>query len=239
MTGMQIQSTLIKDILTGILLYMLIIAGMYMIPLTGIATWLFLPLPVLFYRLKTGRKGGIIIMLTSLAILMLVTRNIAIVTLYFGSLLMTGFVLGECIENHFPIGKMMLVTCLIVFGSCLVGAFLYSALTGQEIQHLMSGYISNYYALSGEFFSELERLYPEMNLDRQMFEKENSLILPAAPGVFINSYLMMLWLNILLMKKILLKKGIVVKTIENLNCWKAPHALVFGMIAGSVLIFFA
>ena len=84
MTGMQIQSAVIKDILTGILLYMLIIAGMYMIPLTGVAAWLFLPLPVLFYRLKTGRKGGIIIMLTSLAILMLVTRNIAMVTLYFG-----------------------------------------------------------------------------------------------------------------------------------------------------------
>ena len=238
MTGMQIQSAVIKDILTGILLYMLIIAGMYMIPLTGVAAWLFLPLPVLFYRLKTGRKGGIIIMLTSLAILMLVTRNIAMVTLYFGSLL-TGFVLGECIENHFPVGKIMLATCLIVFGSCLLGVFLYSVSSGREIQQLMSGYISNYYAVSGEFFSELERLYPEMNLDRQMFEKENSVILLAAPGIFINSYLMMLWLNILLMKTILLKKGIIVKTIENLNRWKAPHALVFGLIAVSVLIFFA
>ena len=239
MTGMQIQSTLIKDILTGILLYILMIAGMYMIPLTGVATWLFLPLPVLFYRLKTGRKGGTLIMLISLAILMLVTRNIVMITLYFGSLLMTGFVLGECIENHFPIGKIMLITCLIVFGSCLVGVLLYSVSKGQEVQQLISGYISNYYAMSGEFFSELERLYPEMNLDRQMFEKENSVILLAAPGIFINSYLMMLWLNILLMKKILFKKGIIVKTIENLNCWKAPHALVFGLIAASVLIFFA
>nr|NJM01173.1 hypothetical protein [Desulfobacula sp.] len=83
---------------------------------------------------------------------------------------------------------------------------LYSVLKGQELHQLISGYISNYYALSGEFFSELERIYPEMNLDRQMFEKENSLILLAAPGVFINSYLMMIWLNILLMKKILLKR---------------------------------
>ncbi len=239
MTGMQIQSIFIKDILTGILLYILMIASMYMIPLTGVATWLFLPLPVLFYRLKTGRKGGIIIMLTSLAILMLLTHNIVMITLYFGSLLMTGFVLGECIENHFPVGKIMLATCLIVFGSCLVGVFLYSASKGQTVQQLISGYISNYYAMSGEFFSELERLYPDMNLDRQMFEKENSLILLAAPGIFINSYLMMLWLNILLMKKILLRKGIIVKTIENLNCWKAPHALVFGLIAVSVLIFFA
>ncbi len=239
MTGMQIQSAIIKDILTGILLYMLMIAGIYMIPLTGVVAWVFLPLPVLLYRLKTGRKGGIIIMLTSLAILMLVTRNIAMVTLYFGSLLMTGFVLGECIENHFPVGKIMPATCLIVFGSCLVGVFLYSVSSGRDIQQLMSGYISNYYAVSGEFFSELERLYPEMNLDRQMFEKENSVILLAAPGIFINSYLMMLWLNILLTKKILLKKGIIVKTIENLNRWKTPHALVFGLIAVSVLIFFA
>jgi len=239
MTGTQIQSTLIKDILIGILLYILIITTMYIMPLTGVAIWLFLPLPILFYRLKTGRNSGIVIMLASLAILMLVTRNIAMITLYFGSLLMTGFILGECIEKHFSVGKIMLFTCLIVFGLCLVGVFLYSATQRQEIQQLISSYVSNYHAMSGEFFSELERLYPEMNLDRQMFEKENSVILLAAPGIFINSYLMMLWLNILLMKKILLKKGIVVKTIENLSRWKAPDYLVFGLIAMAVLIFFA
>ena len=239
MTGTQIQSRLIKDILTGILIYILIITIMYIMPLSGVATWLFLPLPVLFYRLKTGRKGGVVIMLTSLTVLMLVTRNIAMITLYFGSLLMTGFILGECIEKHFPIGKIMLFTSFIVFGACLVGISLYSVAQGQEIQQLISGYVSNYYAMSGEFFSELERLYPEMNLDRQIFEKENSVILLAAPGIFINSYLMMMWLNILLIKKILLKKGIIVKTIENLNRWKAPDYLVFGLIAVSALIFFA
>lgn len=239
MTGTQIRSTLIKDILTGILLYILIITIMYIIPLTGVATWLFLPLPVLFYRLKTGRNSGIVIMLASLAILMLVTRNIAMITFYFGSLLMTGFILGECIENHLQIGKIMLFTSLIVFGACLAGVFLYSAVRGQDIQQLISGYISNYYAMSGEFFSELEKLYPEMNLDRQVFEKENSVLLLAAPGIFINSYLMMMWLNILVMRKILVRKGITVKTIENLNRWKAPDYLVFGLIAMSVLIFFA
>ena len=239
MTGTQIQSTFIKDILTGILLYVLIITLMFIIPLTGVATWLFLPLPVLFYRLKTGRNSGIVIMLASLAILMLVTRNIAMITFYFGSLLMTGFILGECIENHFPVGKIMLFTFLTVFSTCLAGIFLYSAIQGQDIQQLISGYIANYYALSGDFFSELERLYPEMNPDRQVFEKENSVLLLAAPGIFINSYLMMMWLNILVMRKILVRKGIVVKTIENLNCWKAPDYLVFCLIAVSVLIFFA
>ncbi|MFA5903909.1 MAG: DUF2232 domain-containing protein, partial [Desulfobacula sp.] len=238
MTGTQIQSTLIKDILIGILVYVLIFAGMYAMPLTGVTTWLFLPLPVLFYRLKTGRNVGIAIMLTSLAILMLVTHNFAMITFYFGSLLMTGFVLGECIENHFSIGKIMLFTCLIVFGLCFVGVFIYSTTQGQDIRQVMSGYIANYHAMSGEFFSELERLYPEMSLDRQMFEKENSVILMAAPGIFINSYLMMLWLNILLMKKILFKKGIIVKSIENLNRWKAPDHLVFGLIAMAALIFF-
>jgi len=239
MTGAHIQSTLIKDILTGILLYILIITIMYIIPLTGVATWLLLPLPVLFYRLKSGRNGGMVIILASLAILMLLTRNIAMILFYFGSLLMTGFILGECIENHLPIGKIMLFTAISVFGACIVGGVLYSVVQGQEIQQLISGYISNYYAMSGDLFSEFERLYPEMNLDRQLFEKENSILLLAAPGIFINSYLMMMWLNIIVMRKILLKKGIVVKTIENLNRWKAPDHLVFGLIALSVLIFFA
>ena len=237
MTGTLIQYREIKDILTGILLCMLIIAVMYVIPLIGIFAWMFLPLPVLFYRLKTGRNGGGIIMVASLAVLIVFTRNIAFNTLYFGSLLMTGFFLGEFIEKHISIERIMLYTCLAVLGLCMAVLLIYSFTYAQGIERLISNYISRYHALSSQIFSDSAQLYPEMKVNRQMLEQASSMFVIALPGIFINSYLTMAWLNILLIKKLLLKKGIIVKSIENLNQWKAPDYLVFCVIALSVLLF--
>ncbi len=237
MTGTLIQPTAIKDILTGILLCMLIIAIMHVIPLIGIFAWMFLPLPVLFYRLKTGRNGSGIIMAASLAVLIIFTSNIAFNTLYFGSLLMTGFFLGEFIEKHLSIEKIMLYTGIAVLGSCVAILLIYSFTHTQGIEQIISNYISRYQALSSGLFSESAQLYPEMQIDQQMLEKASSLFIIIFPGIFINSYLTMVWINILLIKKILLKKGIHVKTIENLNQWKAPDYFVFGVIALSVSIF--
>lgn len=237
MTGTRIQSSAIRDILTGILLCMLIIAIMYIIPFVGIFAWMLLPLPVLFYRLKTGRNGGGIIMAVSLAVLIVFTSNIAFNTLYFGSLLMTGFFLGEFIEKHLSIEKIMLYTSLAVFGACVAAVLVYSLTQGRGIEQLISNYVSRYHALSSQLFSESVQLYPDMKVDRQTLEKASSLFISAFPGIFINSYLTMVWLNILLIKKILLKKGIIVKSIENLNQWKAPDYLVLGVIGLSIAIF--
>ena len=237
MTGTLIQPSAIKDILTGILLCMLIIAIMYILPLIGVFAWMFLPLPVLFYRLKTGRNGGGIIMVTSLAVLILLTSNFAFNTLYFGSLLMTGFFLGECIEKHLSIEKIMLYTGLAVLGIGVAILLIYSLTYTQGIEHLISNYVTRYQALSSQLFSESAQLYPDMKVDTQMLEKAGSVFVMIFPGIFINSYLTMVWLNILLIKKLLLKKGINLTSIENLNQWKAPDYLVFGVIGLSILIF--
>jgi uncharacterized protein YybS (DUF2232 family) len=71
-----------------------------------------------------------------------------------------------------------------------------------------------------------------------MLKKASSLLVSIFPSIFINSYLTMVWLNILLITKVLKRKGITVKSIENLNRWKAPEHLVFGIIGLSILIFF-
>ena len=237
MTGTLIQPSAIKDILTGSLLCMLIIAIMHIMPLIGVFAWMFLPLPVLFYRLKTGRNGGGIIMVTSLAVLIIFTSNFAFNTLYFGSLLMTGFFLGECIEKHLSIEKIMLYTGLAVLGTCVAILLIYSLAYTQGIEHLISNYVARYQTLSSQLFSESAQLYPDMKVDTQMLEKASSIFVVIFPGIFINSYLTMVWLNILLIKKLLLKKGITVTSIEHLNQWKAPDYLVFGVIALSILIF--
>ncbi len=242
MTGTLIQSAPIKDILTGILLCILIISIMYIMPLIGAFAWVFLPLPVLFYRLKTGRKWGAAIMIASMAILIILTSNFAANTLYFGSLLMTGFFLGEFIEKHLKIEKIFIYTGFAVLSVFVLILFFYSLTFTQGVDQLISNYAARYQTLSTQLFSQSAQLYPELKpelkIDQQMIEAASSLIVSTFPAIFISSYLTMIWLNILLIKKLLKKRGIIINSIENLNQWKAPDYLVFGIIGLSVLIFF-
>ncbi len=239
MTGTIIQPTAIKDILIGVLLCILIISIIYIMPLIGVFAWMFLPLPVLFYRLKSGRKGCAIIMVASLAVLIISTSNFALNTLYFGSLLLTGFFLGEFIEQHLRVEKIIIYTGFAVLTACMMVLFLYSLTFTQGVEQLISNYAARYQTLSTQLFSQSAELYPEMKIDRQMLEKASSILVSAFPAIFINSYLTMIWLNILLIKRLLKTKGIIVKSIENLDQWRAPEYLVFGVIGLSALMFFS
>ncbi len=237
MTGTLIQPTFIKDILTGILLCLLIIATMHILPLIGIFAWVVLPFPVLLYRLKTGRKGGGLIMVASLVLLILFTSNFTFNILYFGSLLMTGFFLGEFLEKHLTVERIMIYTSLWVLGICMAVLLIYSISKNQGIVTLISNYAQRYQTLSAQLFSESAQLYPEMKVDPHVLERAGSMFAMVFPGVFINSYLTMAWLNILFIKKIISRKGIIIESIENLNQWKAPDYLVFGVIGLSILLF--
>ena len=238
MTGTTIQPTEIKDILTGVLLCIIIIAIMHIIPLIGIFAWMFLPLPVIFYRLKTGRKGGAAIIIASLIVLIILTHNFMLNTLYIGSLLMTGFFLGEFTEQHLRVEKIVIYTGLAVLAVCITVLFFYSLTFNKTINQLLSDYVTQYQTLSTQLFSRSAELYPEMKVDQQTFEKLTSLITSSLPAILINSYLTMIWLNILLIKRLLKTKEIIVKSIENLNQWKSPEYLVFAIIGLSGLIFF-
>jgi len=175
-------------------------------------------------------------MVASLSLLIIFTSNFTFNTLYFGSLLMTGFFLGEFLEKHLSVEKTILYTGLAVLATCAIFLFIYSLTSAQEIEQIISNYLHRQQTLSSQLFSESAQLYPEIQANQQALEKASSLFMIAFPAILINSYLTMVWLNILLIKKLLLKKGIIIKSIENLNQWKAPDYLVFGVIITAVLL---
>lgn len=235
MTGTIIPPSAMKEILTGIFFSLLIIITMYAAPIVGVFAWVILPLPVLFYRLKIGRAGSSIIMLVSLIVLLSLTRNLAFNAFYFGSLLLTGLILGECIEKHLSIEKIMGMTCAglgLVFTLFL---FFTAFAQSQGIGELVSGYVSQYQAISTALFNESAQLYPDVKLDKDLFDRASRLFMFTFPGILLSTYMTMALINILLIKKLLKKNNITLKTLEHLNQWKAPDKLVFGLIIITVL----
>lgn len=218
-----VHPRMLKEISIGISLCTLIFGVIYAFPLLGVFALLFLPLPVLFYRLKLGRGSGAAVVVLSFFVLLMITRGLAFDILYFGSLLMTGFFLGECIERHYPIQKTMILTTLLVAGAAFTAFGLYTAFQGQNMAALAAEYLSRYLTLTAE-------IYSEMGMEQDQIQMLNNAFVMVLPGMFLVSYLATLWLNILIIRNLLLKKGITLKSMAQLNCYRVPEYLVWAVI---------
>ncbi|PIE62953.1 MAG: hypothetical protein CSA25_02570 [Desulfobacter postgatei] len=213
----------IRETLTGILFCLLICGVVFAAPLPGIFVLLFLPLPVLFYRLKIGRNSGALIAGASFFILVLMANGVAFDTLYFGLLLATGMVLGECLERHMNIQKTMGLTALIAAGTVIAALMVYSISQNRTLSAIMTDYIN-------QSLSIAKQLSPEITMDQKMAQKLASSMVVFMPGMFMMSFITTLWLNILSIKRLLKHRGITIKSIEHLNLYKAPDMLIWVFI---------
>jgi len=218
-----------KDMLLGICLCIMIFAISYTFPFLGVFALLVLPLPVLFYRLKLGRNSGGIIAGASFVVLMVMTRGFAFDSLYFGALLITGLFLGECIERNMGIERTMVFTVTGVTGTALAVFLIYAGMQATPMGNMVSDYISQYFSLTSA-------LYKDMGIEKEQIAALNSAFLIVLPGMFIVSYMTTVWLNILIIKKLLARIGIPLAHMENLNRFKAPDPLVWGVIGLGVLL---
>jgi uncharacterized protein YybS (DUF2232 family) len=229
MSPIIVHPSAIKDIILGICLCVLIFAVSYTFPLLGVFALLLLPLPVLYFRLKLGRNSGSIIAGVSFLVLLVMSRGLAFDTLYFGALLMTGLFLGECIERQCRIEKTMLFTVSGVLGVCVAVFGVYTVFQSRGIGEMVHAYISQYLELTGA-------LYTDMGIEKAQIDALNAAFLVVMPGMFIVSYMTTVWLNILVIKKLLARIGIRLKNMEALNRFKAPDPLVWAVIGFGVIL---
>jgi len=213
----------IRETLTGIIFCLLIYGVVFASPLLGVFALLLLPLPVLFYRLKLGRNSGTLIAGASFFIPVLMTQNLAFDTLYFGLLLSTGMVLGECLERHMSIQKTMGLTALTAAGAVFAALTVYTISQGRTFSVIVADYVNQSLSLA-------RQISPEIRMDQDMTQKLISSMMIVMPGMFMISFMTTLWLNILIIRNLLKRKGIIIKSIEHLNRYKAPDMLVWVFI---------
>jgi len=159
----------------------------------------------------------------SFFILLLMTRGLAFDILYFGSLLMTGLFLGECLERHLDIQKTIGYTTALVTGSAFAAFYLYTLTQGQAMGDILTEYLGTYFKMTAE-------VYSEMGIEQSRIEQLNSAFMVILPGMFLISYITTIWLNILIIRNMLKKRGVELKSIEQLNRYRAPEFLVWAVI---------
>jgi uncharacterized protein YybS (DUF2232 family) len=226
-----------KQIFRGIVMTALIFAAAVTIPVFGAFTILLIPLPVLFYRVKLGRREGAIVpavaFLLWLAMIGEVTADLFI---YFEQLVL-GFALGEFLERRLSLEKIIGYAAglvLLVAGGALL---VYAGATGSSIGKLLTDYVAENLALYREVYKELRMPDENLKVLSSAFEYIQYVLVRLMPGLSAAAALFGAWICLLFTGPLFKIGQLPAPAIGPLRLWKAPEPLVWGVIGcGGMMI---
>jgi uncharacterized protein YybS (DUF2232 family) len=226
-----------KDIVNGVLITSLIFLVSVFIPIVGFVGALFIPLPILFYRLKLGRKNGGFIPIIAGLIIVIAIGDIATDIIFFGGLLLLGFMLGELFEFNLSIEKTLLYACGGVLLSGLIGLFIFSLISGVGIYTILSEYVTKNLELTLVLYRGMGMSEENIQLISSSLNQIGHVLVTILPALVTMSTLFVAWTNILLAKPILKKRSLFYPDFGSLQLWKAPEILVWGVIGCGLAMF--
>ena len=229
---------LLKDLLTGVSTCLVIVAITLYVPLLGFLTAMMLPMPVLFYRLKRGRTSGAIIAAVVVGIIAAVSGGLSMDMLFYGVLLMTGFMIGECMERNFSVVQTGIYTSLITLGTCLFITIGHTLVTGKALLPMVSGYVGANLDLTMQLYSNMGIPEENMAILTDSMDTIKYVLVRILPSLIISMLLVVIWSNLLFIRRILAGKGVHLKALAHLNRWKAPEHLVWLVIFFGVCLLF-
>ena len=227
-----------KDIISGTgITSLLFLASLYL-PIIGNVCTLLIPLPVLFYRSKLGRKTGAIIPGLTFMIMMLLLGGLSIDILLFTELLLLGFVLSELIEINLSIEKTLLYACGIILITGMVALLVYSAIAQKGIMVLISEYVTKNLELTLSFYESMGVSEQTLQLISESLDRIHYEMIRIVPALIFSATLFVAWASLLFAKPMMISRTLFFPDFGSLALWRAPDHLVWGAIGcGASLLF--
>jgi uncharacterized protein YybS (DUF2232 family) len=226
-----------KDIVNGVIITSLIFCVSVFIPIIGFAGALFIPLPILYYRLKLGRITGSLIPIISGLMLIILLADMSTDTLFFGGLLLLGFMLGELIELNLTIEKTLLYACGSVLLCGLIGLLMFSLISGKSIYTVVSEYVAKNLELTLVLYQSMGMSEENIQMISRSLNQIRHVLMTILPALVTMSTLFVAWTNILIAKPILRRRSLFYPDFGPLQMWKAPEVLVWGVIGCGLALF--
>jgi len=231
-----IQGNISIDIVKGIAITTLIFAASIYLPVIGLFCFLFIPLPIFFYRSKLGRTTGAIVLVASIIMMIFMVGTISIDIFFFIELLLFGFVLGELIEFNLSIEKTILYACALVLSAGVLGLFFYSNISNVGIIALISEYVAKSLKLTIVLYEKMGMSEENIHLFSNSLENIQYVLLRIIPAMIVVSSFFMAWATLLIAKPILKSRGLFYPDFGSLNLWKVPDSFVWGAIGCGLML---
>jgi uncharacterized protein YybS (DUF2232 family) len=236
MAPLPFQNEVSKDIATGVTATLIIFTIAVFMPVVGFFFSIFIPLPVLFYRAKLGRRNGLIVPLVAVAVMGLVLGGLTTDILFFAGLMFLGFAISEMFERNLSVEMTVVFACGIVLGAGLIGILLYSVLAHTGIYSLVSAYVATNLKLSLELYKSIG--IPQKTIDTisGSLDQIQYVLVRLLPSLVAASTLFVAWTNLIAARPLMERRGLDVPDFGRLNHWRAPEPLIWGVIACGLIM---
>ncbi|MBU0996337.1 MAG: YybS family protein [Proteobacteria bacterium] len=206
-------------------------------PIISFFSSLFIPLPVMLYRLKLGRQSGMVVPSAMLVLIALILEALSPDFFLFSGLMIFGFFLGEFSESGYSIEKTILFACGLILAAGFAGLLFYSMARQVDIIQMVSAYVERNLVLTVSLYEKMGMPEENISLLNDALPRIQYALVRILPSLLISTALVVGWLNLLIARSILMKKGFdLFLGNAPLNKWQAPEKLVWGIIGSGLLL---
>ena len=219
-----------KDVLRGISITCIIFAISVYMPVFGFFCSLFIPLPILFYRSKLGRKTGAIIPVAAGMIMIMVLGRFSIDLLFFFELMLLGYVLSELMAIDLSIERTVLFACGTILISGIMGLLFYSQFIHMGLLELTTDYVAKNLQLTLVLYENMGMSEENIRMISNSLEHIQYVLLRIIPALAVAFILFVSWTSLLISRPLLQSRGLYYPDFGPLKLWKPPEHLVWGVI---------
>ena len=237
MVPLPLQSGVSKDIATGVMATLVIFSVSVFMPVVGFIFSMFIPLPILFYRAKLGRRRGIVVPLVAIGVMGLVFGGLTMDILFFSGLMFLGFALSEMFEKELSVEMTVIAACGIVLGAGLIGILLYCTVANTGLYALVSAYVATNLALSLDLYRGIGIPQETIDAISGSIDQIQYVLVRILPSLAAASTLFVAWTNLIAARPIMARRGLSFPDFGRLNRWQAPEPLIWGVIGCGLIMF--
>ncbi len=222
------------ELITGILVTCALIVACAFVPILGLLGTAFLPVPIMVYRTRLGRQPAAIIAVASLALIGLLGGGLEV--LFFGLVLLVGFVLGELLPTGLSIEKTAAAACAAVAGGALAGLLLYGILTGTGPTEVVAEGARHNLELTVALYREMGVSEEQIRFLEEAMPVIQTVLVGMLPALLVASTLVVVWVSLLSARPVFRRLGLEFPDYGPLDHWKAPEPLVWAAVGSGVLL---
>lgn len=220
----------------GVAIIGVLLALSVFIPIVGFAFALFIPLPVLFYHQKFGRKTAFVLVALVAALLTMALGRVGADLFFLALLLLIGMVMGDLFDRSLSLEQTFLLVCGITIGAGLLLLAAYGVITGNTVVAMVNRYIALNLQMSVQIYEQLGVSEESVTLIRESLDKLQYVFLRLTPALAFSSVLFVTWTTLLVARPLFSVAGLPVAEFGRLNRWQAPEMLAWPVIACGVAL---
>ncbi len=225
-----------RDIATGIAATIAVFAAALLLPIIGFFCTFLMPLPVLFYRVKLGRRPAAVIAGISAAIMAAVIGSPAVDLVIFVELMLIGLVLGEIFPLGFSVEKTILSASAVALGIAAAAVAAGSIASGKGPVALVGGYVGENLRVTLEMYRQVGVSPEAIDRIKGSLDQIQFVLVRLLPSLAASGALLVSWACVLISRPMLQRRGLPFPEFGALNRWRAPERLVWSAIGCGVML---